>query len=329
MGLTVRVKALWFALVVVITCALAFAGVLALVAQPPHPHGSLLWLGAISLAVFVSGPLFLGSLVVFWDARHSVEARRFLSVALWIVLGLDGVAAVAIVVYAVLAGAAPWLPIAFVATGAALTALVLILGPRIGRRVAARAPRPAVWTPVSRAEVVSKVRTAAVTLVATFVVSSAALLVALPGEAAAAVRVSAQLACSVGAVVLVVFALSLSNRVRDIMGRDLGRMTAVARVVLSGRPAELDDDERVAAAKYASVMPVVLAFQTAYLGLIVAGLGIQSLGLVGSAVSAATAVPIAASFVVVVAVVMPLMLTRIRRASRYAREHAALLPAGG
>lgn len=328
MGLNERVKALWLVLVVFVASILTVAGVLALVTQTARPD-DLLWLGILALTVFVYGPVFLGSLVVFWDARRSVEARRYVAVAFRIVLVLEALAAVAIVVYAMLEGAAVWLPVAFIATGAALTAVVVVLGPKVGEHRAARAPEPAVWSPVPRAEVVRKVRAAAISFVGTFVVVSVVLIVVLPGDAADALRLSAQLALFVAAMVFIGYSVALSRRFRDITGGDLGLATTVARVVLRGKAADLDREGRVAAAKYATLMPAVLGFQAAYLGLLWVGLAIQSLGFIRMGMSPAVTVPMLVAFVLVIGVVMPLMVVRIRRASRYAREHADLLPAGG
>jgi hypothetical protein len=325
----VRVKTLWFVLVVVAASIVTFAGVFALVAQPGPTDGALLWLGVTPLTVFVNGPMFLGLLLVYWDARRSAGARRYFSVALWIVSGLEALSVVAIVVYAVLAGAALWLPVVFIATGVSLTALVLVVAPRIGARSVARAPAPAAWTPVPRAEVMRKVRNAAITLVGTFVVAVVGLVFALPGETGGAVRLAAQFACFAASFVLIAYSVSLSRRLRDITGRDLGLTITVARVVLRGKPADLDDEGRAVAAKYAAVMPSVLGFQAAYLGLLWVGLAIQSAGFIESGMSPALSVPILAAFVLVVLIVIPLLVLRIRRASHYARAHADLLPAGG
>lgn len=327
-----RVKTLWFVLVVVAASVLTLAGVLALAAQPGQTDGALLWLGVAPLVVFVNGPVFLGSLLIFWDARRSVGGRRYFVVALWIVSGLEALSAVAVVVYAVLAEAALWLPVVFIATGVSLTALVLVAAPRLGARSAAGSAAPGAWTPVPRAEVMRKVRNVAITLVGTFVAASVGLVFALPGETGEtgeAVRLAAQFACFAAALVLVGYSVSLSRRLRDITGRDLGLTTTVARVVLRGKPADLDDEGRVVAAKYAATMPVVLGFQVAYLGLLWCGLAIQSLGFSASGLSPALTVPTLLAFVLVLGVVLPLLVVRIRRASRYAREHADLLPVGG
>jgi len=329
MGLTGRVKALWFVLIVAVSVVLAFAGVFALVVQPEPPSGTLLLLGVGPLTVFIFGPVFLGSLVVFWDARQSVESRRYFAVTLWIVLGLETLAAIAIVVYAVLAETALWLPVVFIAAGAAITGLVLAVGPKAGERSAARAPASSGWTPVARREIVHKVRVAAITLVGTFVVFSVVLLFVLPDELATAVRFAAQLAFTVTAIVVIAYSLSLTNRVRDITGRDLGRTAKIARVVLRGKPAELSDDERVVAAKYASAASVMLAFQVGYVCLLWAGIALQQVGFLDTGLSPALSVSVLVAFVAVIVVLVPLMVVRIRRASRYAREHAGLLPSSG
>lgn len=329
MSLTESVKALWFVVIVAVSVVLAFAGVFALVVQPEPASGALLWLGVGPLTVFIFGPVFLGSLVVFWDARQSVESRRYFAVTLWIVLGLEALAAVAIVVYAALAETALWLPVVFIAAGAAITGLVLALGPRAGERSAARAPAPTGWTPVPRREIVQKVRVAALTLVGTFVVFCVALLFVLPDEVATAVRFAAQLAFTVTAIVLIAYSLSLTRRVRDITGRDLGRTAKIARVVLRGKPAELSDDERVVAAKYAAAASVMLAFQIGYVCLIWAGIAVQQVGFLDTGLSPTLAVSVLVAFVAVIVVLMPLMVARVLRARRYAREHADLLPSSG
>jgi hypothetical protein len=98
-------------------------------------------------------------------------------------------------------------------------------------------------------------------------------------------------------------------------------------VVLSRRPPSLPDADRTTAARYASLISIHFIFQLVYLSLLYVGIGLtQVKGLMdGNPSGVSTGLLIL--LVVMLLVVVPMSVLRIRRARRYAAAHADLLTA--
>jgi len=328
-GFTGPVKVLSFVVLVIVATALMVAGGQAIALVRPAPSAGEIGLGVVPLTVFVFVPVYLGSIASYYDVRRSAKSRRYYRVYFWVAIALESLAAVATVVFAVVAGAPVWLPVIFIATAAVLLAIALTVGPKLVRRGESNAPTPTAWTPIERREISRKAWIVAVTFVVLLVVGLVLTALLLPHDVATGVQFALQFAAIIASIVCIVFSLPYARRVREETGRDLDRTTKIAKVVLRAKPLELDDDEQLVAAKYSAVVPTFLAFQLGYIGLLYLGLGSQQIRLLADGVDLGLSIPILIIFVVVIVVLFPLMIVRIRRARRYAREHAHLLPAAG
>ncbi|GAB3605732.1 hypothetical protein GCM10027413_11410 [Conyzicola nivalis] len=317
-------KTLWFVSLVVITAGLTVGGALIITMQSTGEPGAAYWLAIAALTIFVCGPVCLAAVAFYWDVR-SGDARRYFRHYLRVVLVLEGLASVAIVAYAMLEGVAVWLPLLFIGVGGAVTGLVVLASPRIAAKY--RKPEvPVVWAPVTRAETVRGVRLIAFWFFGTLVVLSVGLAFALPDEPVQQIFVALQLAFTAGAVAGAFVSASLARRLGAITGRDVKLASTIMRVVVRGKAVDLDDEETVAAAKYAEVWKTVQGFQLAFLGLLFSSTAVLQLGsLIDGSVSGMS---IAILVVLAAAAVIlgPIMVAQIRRARRYAREHAHRLP---
>jgi len=331
MGLTGRVKLLTLVVLVVVATALTAGGILLVFAVVPAPSSPALLLAVGSLTVFVMGPLVLGVVAAYWDVRTSAEAAKHYLVYRRVVLGLEALAALAIVAFALLEQTSAILPLAFIAAGAVLTVLALVFGSKMNLGGDDRAAEPAGWRPVDRAQVVRSVWIAASTFAAVFALVAVLLASLAPAEFGLGERLvyALEAASIVTSVVCIVQSLTYSSRVRDLTRRDLGLTTKLAKAVLSAKRVELDDGERVLAVQYASLVSTLLGFQLAYFALLYTGITIQQVLLVGRDIEPEISIPILVLLVVALGLLFPQLIVRIRRARRYAREHGDLLPVTG
>lgn len=317
-----------FIVAVVVTSALALGGTLLVVFAAPPRVDWTLFLATVSVVALVFGPLTLGSLTAYWDFGGDPARRRLLR--RWIVgvvlAEMAGVAAV--VAYAVLNGSPWWLVVVFAGGGALLTAVALVVGPALQRQDdASRDPGPT-WVPITRSEITRKVATVAAVFAGVLVVGLVVAAVVfttvdgLSGELASGLWFAVALAFFAGAITCVVTSLSFNRALREATDRDPALVQKVGRVVLKGKPVDLDPGERVAAARYAQVVAVTLPFQLAYLVMLYSGLALQQVqGLLSGA--SPFAAPLLAVLVVVLVAFLPFTVLRIARARRYAREHAS------
>ena len=323
------VKVLAFYLSVLFGTGLVLGGTVLIVTQSPHHPVAIDLLAGFALTVLIYGPLFLGSVAAQWDVRKSEGSRAYFRHALWVVLGLEALAAVAIAVFAILVGTTVWLPILFVAGGAALTALALSVGPALARHESAHPRTSPAWRPVSRREIRQKILVIVVTFVGLFVGAAIVLGAFQPDTSSRHIDfgllLTVELAAIGAAIANIIVAFPLNKQVMTLVGGDLGTVRKVAKVVLANKRIDLDDSERVAAAKYASIIPTVLGFMLGYLTLLYIGIGIQqvtnTLNGGNRAFSIGFGVVLAATLVVFI----PYYAVRIRRARTYARDNASLL----
>jgi hypothetical protein len=325
------VKVLAFILALVLGTALQLGGTFLIIeASPRHSDGAVI-LAASSLVVLIFGPLVLGSVSAQWDVRASEGGRTYFRRAIWVVLGLEVLAAIAVVLYAVIVRAAAWLPVMFIAGGALITVLALVAG-RLLRRYEETHPRPEpAWEPISRREIRKKILIVAVTFVAALVVGLVVFGVLLNNEShrssetATQISYAFQFAAIGAAMANIIVAIPLNRRVRDIVGRDLGVVRTVAKAVLSKKKVELGPSEEVAAARYATIVPTILGFMLGYFTLLFIGLIIQQVRFMFEPRIAAFGVGFTVFLVAVLIFAYPYYVVRIRRARRYARDHPALL----
>lgn len=324
-------KVLAFIFSLVIATGLMLGGaVLIFVLSPQHSTGVQL-LAIFALTVMIYGPLTLGSLTSFWNVTRTEESKRFFKRWLWVVAGLEFLGAIAIIAYAVAAQLPVWIPVLFVAGGIGLTGISLLIGRFLLRRDEAH-PQPSRWAPITRKEIRRKIAIVAITFVAVFAVALVVLGVLIAGSSGAASHRGVQPLVALAFALLaagfacVIVSLPLSRRLRDAVGRDLGTIRKVAKVVLSNKKLDLDQSEQVAAAKYAAVIPTALSFMLGYLILLYLGLGIQQVQQFVSGQADAFQIGFSAFLVVALVVFIPIYVVRIRRARIYASSHADLLP---
>lgn len=329
-------KILAFILSVFVSTLLVLGGTTLIVIESLHHPVWIQLLGIFALSVLVYGPLMLGSLTAYWNTGKSTESRRYFRRILLIVFCVEAAAAIAIVAFSLLAAAPVWVPALFIVGGAALTAVSLPVGRLVLRHEESR-PQPDSWTPISRREVLRKVVAVAITFVVTFVVAMLAIVLIIAAilgrgsdRAVSSLGTEAlfavEFACFAAGFVCVLATIPLNRRLRDAVGRDLGTIRKVSKVVLRKKDLHLDQDEQVAAAKLSAIVPTTMTFMFSYLILLYAGLGIQQGVSIASGIGGPLNVFISIFLVVVVVVFAPVYAVRIRRAREYARVHSDLLP---
>lgn len=326
-------KVLALIVAVVVATALMMGGTFLIVMQSPHRLPAVDLLAIVALTIFVYGPLLLGSLTTYWDVGTSETGRRYFRRLLWVVLLLELLSAVAMLAYVVLAPAALWLAVLFIGGGAVLTLLGLVVG-RALRRYAiahpgAQRPFAAVTAQDIRKRILIVAGVFVIALLAGMVVFLG--LLADPTDGVAVeISLALQFAFLGAGIAALVVAFPLNRRLRETVGTDLGAVRRVSQQVLRGKEMQLDDGEQVAAVKYSMLVPTVLGFTLTYFTLLYLAILMQQARLLsGSTHSHLSPVFTVGLTIVLVAFLVffiPYYLVRIRRARRYAREHADLLP---
>jgi hypothetical protein len=322
--LTYAVKTLWFVSLVVVTAALTIGGALIITLQSTRQPGAAYWLAIGALTIFVCGPVLLAAVAFYGDVKP-VDARRSSRGYLRAVLVLEVLAAAAIVAYAILEETGPWVPIAFVGVGAAIFALVVYAGPRIAAKYH-KPPERVEWAPITRAEIARGVRTVALWLVGTLAVLLVILTITMPDEPVQLMAVSLQCACVAGAVAGVAVSTGFSRRLAAVTGGDRGLTRRISDVVIRGKDLQLDDADTAVAAQYAAVWQTVQPFQAGFVGLLFLSSAASQLGALASGSTNGLSVPVLILLAAATLILCPLTVLQIRRARRYAREHAHLLP---
>lgn len=317
-----------------IATGLYLRGTMVMVFQTPSQSPGLVGLGLGALTILIYGPLLLGSLTAYWNFSTTTESRRYFRWWLWIIVGLEILAAAGVAIYAVAAGSAVWLPIVFIGGGIVLLVAALVIGPALRRNDEARNPINNSWTPIGRRDSQRKFASVAATFVATFVLGMIVFVVVLgamtqnfPNKGVQLLFVT-EFSFLAAACACIVVSLPLNRQIRDSAGRDVGLLRKIAKVVLRGKELPLDDEEQRAAAKYAAVISIALPFQLSYLALLYTALVIQQLVSVTTGQTIAIPVGIIVLLVVTLAISFPLFSRRVNRARRYSKDHAHLLPEG-
>lgn len=328
----VIVKVLAFVLSVLIATALVAAGTALIVIQSPSHSLGLDLVAIFALTVFIYGPLLLGSVTSYWDVRGSAGSRASFRRYLWVVLGIEALAAIAIVVYSVMAGTPIWFPIVFIVGGAVLTVAGLTTGRALHRHEQAHPRADEPWRSVSRHEVRRKVLGIAVTFVAVFIVGLVVFGLVFSDESDRASSLGSQLTfafqfATIGAALTAILvSVPLNRRLRSTVGGDFGTIRTVGKVVLGNKKVELDHAGQVAAAKYATIIPTILWFQLSYLTLLYLGLGTQQVRMILGGRNEAFNIGFTILLIAFLVAFIPYVVVRVRRARTYAREHAELLP---
>lgn len=330
-------KVFAYVLSVILATGLLLGGTVLIILEAPSHSSGLLFLAIGALTVFIYGPLVLGSITSYWNVRNSLESRRYFRWWFGIILGLEVLGAVAIVIYAALTQAPAWVPVVFIGGACALAAIALLGGRLLFRHDEAHRPVEGPWAPISRREILRKIAIVVITFVVTFVVvlviGIILFTVLVNGSTHAISEIgvwlsfAAEFAFLAAAMACILVSLPLNRRLRESVGRDLGRLRKVAKVVLRGKRLELDHDEQIAAAKYAVLISITFPFQLAYISLLYVGLGLQQVQSLVSGNGSAFSIGLIVALIVVLVVFFPSYGRRIYRARKYARDHADLLPA--
>jgi hypothetical protein len=333
------VKILAFILSIIVATALLMGALFLIIFTAPRHLGTGLGLVAgIAPAIFIYAPLTLGSLTTYWDVRNSPASRRYYARWLWVTVGLEVLAAIALVVFAVVAPAPIWVALLVIGVGIVLTIIAPVIGRALLRYDRKRRPdadADASWTPITRTEIAKKVRAVGITFLVAFIIAGVGFVVldattSKSGiDAGDDVVYTLNLALIAAGFACVVVTLPLNRRLRESVTRDVGLLRKVSKVVLRGKQVDLTADEQKAAAKYAVVMPVILTFTLAYIALLYLGLALVQVRQLVSGEDLSGSGPIFLGlYAVVLVVFFPLYIVRIRRARRYAHDHADLLPTG-
>ncbi|GAA3338616.1 hypothetical protein GCM10017714_10640 [Curtobacterium pusillum] len=281
---------------------------------------------AATTPFIVMGPAVIGAFAGYWDHRSSPESRRYLGWWFAAVIAVEVVAAVFIVLATLSARAPLWVPVVLVLGAAVLLAVARPLG-----ALFRRTERPIPEDLGPSVPDGSVVRRKLVVIGVTFVIAAAvatigaALLTALGGGRVEAltqtVLLAGQLTFTATAMATLFVALPFSRALRDAGGRDIGRLRRFAKVVLRGKDLPLDGTDARGAVRYAQILPLVLQFQLGFTGLLYVAIVFQCLSYVVRGDLGLLPEVFLAAIVVVLALVFPLTLRRIRRARRYVDRH--------
>lgn len=289
------------------------------------------WLAAgadAGVPLVVVLPVLRGAWVASWDPRASPDVARSFRRGMVVAAALDLVAVALVATATVVAQGPVWLPVVVAVVAAVLLGLSRPLGDRLRR--AERPVHPGQhWQPVDPAAVRRTIAVATWTFVGSALVGAvgvAVLAVAVhwPAHRLLPLGLSvAQLVCLASAIVMALRVRPLQRGLRDLAGRDVGRLRRVAQVVVRGRDLPLDEDDALLAARYAAALPVLLGLQSGFAGLLWAGIVCNLVGDVLEGFSPGAVV--LGVVVVLVAVAVPTSVRRVRRARAYAAAHADLL----
>ena len=314
---------------VLLATALMVGAMLILIFTASEHDRALAFLAPIGPIFFIYGPVTLGSLSAYWDATISPDSRRFFRRRTIGVAIADAVGAAVLVVYCVLAGVPIWVPVLFTAVAAGLLALAIVVG-RALMRHERNHPRPP-WEPLTRQEIVRKVVIVVATFVVTLIVGLIAFTILDHVRSARDVWVvpvfSIEFAAIAATFACLIVTLPLNRRLRALAGGDIGRARTFGKVVLRRKKVDIDPADLPALAQYAALASIALVFQLSWISLLYVGLLLGQVVQLTSERHSAFTPWLTVLLVALLLWIVPLMIVYIRRARRYAREHADLLTA--
>ncbi|MBT2503864.1 hypothetical protein [Curtobacterium sp. ISL-83] len=320
-----------YVLTIVLTTTLTLAGALiAILELRRAPTGLFVGVSA-SIPLLVAGPVLIGSLAAYWDRRSSPASTVLLRRWFLGVVAVDVIALVVVILASASAHAPVWVPAVFVLGAAVLLAIAQPLGARIRRLEPPMPDHPGIEVFDQRT-----VRKKVVAIVATFVISVVVVSVGLAVLAVFTTRSSAggllqeasaagQLVFTATAFAVLIVALPLNTALRDIAGRDLGRLRRFNKVVFARTPHRLEPGEEQAAVRFAVCAPVQQGFVVAYTILLYVGVGFQMVSEAFRGTMGVFPEVFLGLMVVTLLWFVPLTVRRMRRATAYAQQHAAVL----
>ncbi|MBM6622329.1 hypothetical protein JTF08_11980 [Micrococcaceae bacterium RIT802] len=328
-------KVLAFIFSLLVLSGLCMGGVLLVITQTPDAPLGLSVLAAGAIQILVAGPVLLGAMLAYWNFKESADGQRYFHRFILVTVVLEVLAAIAVVLYAVLAPAPGWIPLLAIGTCVALTVTAWGIGPRIRLHEDRHRVAKTGWTPVPRVEIRRKTAIIATTWGAGFILSLVgipALFLALDADGfgvGRALLVAVQFAFLAAAVAALVVAFPLLRHLREIARGDFGLAKKIGKVVLSRKSQELDAQEQRAAAEYAAAFPVASSFQLAYFALLYAALCLQQVQGLSMPEGRVFSAVLLAFLLLVFLGYLPYYLRQLKRARRYAHDHADLLPEPG
>ena len=326
-------KVLALVLSSVVATLLLIGSLVVVLVVVPKTSPILFLLPTLAFTFFIYGPLSFGSATFYWDFGSSDDSRRYLRRYLWIVGGLELLAAVALIVFAVMTGAPIWLPIVFIA----LCAILMVVAPLIGRALRryddGHSQRRPSWVPTDASIVRRKIRTIVITFVAALVVFFALFTLVFAqfgdkGDGVASTALFAfEFAAIAGAFAAIIVSIPLARDLRGAGNRDITLTRKVAKVVLRGKKIELNEVEETAAARYAAAASVYFPFMLTYLVLLYLGIGSGLVKTIADGTSDTSMITVVelVFLAVVLVVFFPMQIVRTRRARQYAIDHDDLL----
>jgi hypothetical protein len=279
----------------------------------------------IGVSLLMLAPIQIGAVTAWYRVGSDLRLIRP-----WIVLTVVSavLGAGLVATGGALAGSAAWAVAVVIAVHWLVTVAAGPAGARVRLRSDAAGPRPDdAWSPSVRADLRRAARNAGIGFAAGAAVSVAAIVIGavLIGDLPPGLILVAAPFPLFGASLSALPAqLRLGRRMRAVTGDDLPRARRISRVVLQGRDEPLDGDDRVVAARFAALFPAATGLQLAASSLSTGGLAIV---LAGQATTSDFLPPIY-FFVVVgmllagIAIGAPISIVRIRRARRFAEQHA-------
>jgi hypothetical protein len=321
-----------FILSTLIATGLLIGGAFFLFVNSDDKNPVWLSVATIAMTIFIYGPLIVGSFRAYWDVTGSNDSRRYFRRVLLIVIGLEALAAILTVVYAVTTSASASVPVVLIGSGAILTVAAPLIGRAFYSYDAAHRPPPSGWIAIEPSQIRHRIIAVAITFAGVLVLGLLGLgFVNIQFDDTLDVTEVLSFALSfafiVAGAVCVFSTAGWNHRIRDVTDKDPARLRKVARVVIRNKRKDLDDPDLVAAARYASVISVILSFQLAYLVLLYAGIALQQVSNLRNGSVESFSLIIIIFLVAALLVILPLQIIRIRRARRYAREHRAEIDA--
>ncbi len=326
-------KVLAFILAMLVSTGLAVGGVYVICGLTPDASIGAVILASTALSVLTYGPLMLGSVTAYFDVRASSYSRRTFRLWLIVIGALEVASGVCIVAYAVLAGAPVWVPVVFIGTAIALTAISLGVGRWIFKRDRSRSSDEP-WSPVSGEDIRRMILIVALTFVIGLVIAMVTLMLLArsvqPARITPTLVMAVAIAFFAAAFACSMVTLKLQRRLRTLAGHDLGQTRKLTKAVIGRKPVELDDGETVVATKFAVLVPTILGFQVGSVLLLYVAIILQQAVLIAqSGLGSPFFIGIVCAMVAMLALLLPLHARRIGRAREYVKTHADLLPSTG
>lgn len=185
------------------------------------------------------------------------------------------------------------------------------------------------WTPEARAITTRKLRIVGlvigIALLASVIGFALTHAGSSRGEALSALSLHVQGVFLAATFAAVIATYPLGSALREASGAGPARHRIISKVVLGNKDLPLEAEEQVGAARMAAVTPVVLPLVNFSFGYLYASLVAQYIRFVVEEPGDPLATVLLVSLILFVAVCVPLYARQIRRARRYASDHAELL----